>query len=75
MKRCTEKERETCRVERLGCEGCYYNSDKPLEDLKRQNKWAYSYILELEKENNKLKTEKDYYLERYKEFNNYFINK
>ena len=75
MKRCTEKERETCRIEKLGCEGCYYNSNELLEELKKQNNWAYRYILELEKENNKLKTEKDYYLERYKEFNNYFINK
>ncbi len=23
---CTEQERETCNVEKMGCEGCYYNS-------------------------------------------------
>lgn len=22
---CTEQERETCNVEKMGCEGCYYN--------------------------------------------------
>ena len=24
---CTDKERETCNVEKMGCEGCYYNED------------------------------------------------
>jgi hypothetical protein len=24
---CTEKERETCEYEKLGCEGCYYNKE------------------------------------------------
>ena len=24
---CTEKERETCEYEKLGCEGCYYNNE------------------------------------------------
>jgi hypothetical protein len=24
---CTEKEIETCKYEKLGCEGCYYNKD------------------------------------------------
>lgn len=28
MKRCTAEEQKTCNVEKLGCEGCYYN--KPL---------------------------------------------
>lgn len=26
--KCTDKERETCNVEKMGCEGCYYNEDK-----------------------------------------------
>ena len=25
---CTDKERDTCNVEKMGCEGCYYNTDK-----------------------------------------------
>ena len=25
MKTCTNKEQETCDVEKRGCEGCYYN--------------------------------------------------
>ena len=25
--KCTDKERETCNVEKMGCEGCYYNED------------------------------------------------
>lgn len=25
---CTDKERENCQVEKRGCEGCFYNSDK-----------------------------------------------
>ena len=24
---CTEKERKTCNVEKMGCEGCYYNEN------------------------------------------------
>ena len=27
MKTCTEKERENCNCEKLGCKGCYYNKD------------------------------------------------
>lgn len=23
--KCTDKERETCQVEKMGCDGCYYN--------------------------------------------------
>lgn len=25
--KCTDKERQTCNVEKMGCEGCYYNED------------------------------------------------
>ena len=32
---CTEKERKTCNVEKMGCEGCYYSNDTNiLEGLK-----------------------------------------
>ena len=32
---CTEKEQETCQVEKRGCEGCYYNKDEIEEISKR----------------------------------------
>lgn len=32
MKTCTEKEQETCDVEKRGCEGCYYNKQSESED-------------------------------------------
>ena len=25
---CTDEERKTCRVEKMGCEGCFYNNEK-----------------------------------------------
>ena len=25
---CTDEERKTCQVEKMGCEGCFYNNDK-----------------------------------------------
>ena len=28
---CTDKEQETCQVEKMGCEGCYYNKDEIVE--------------------------------------------
>ena len=31
--KCTIKEQETCELEKRGCEGCYYNTDKEIEDL------------------------------------------
>ena len=34
--KCTDKERQTCNVEKMGCEGCYYNedNDRDIEELK-----------------------------------------
>ena len=32
---CTDKERDTCNVEKMGCEGCYYNSND-MEDIKEK---------------------------------------
>jgi len=26
--KCSEKERDTCNVEKMGCEGCYYEKEK-----------------------------------------------
>ena len=28
---CTSKEQETCRVEKRGCEGCFYSTSKELD--------------------------------------------
>lgn len=28
---CTDKEQETCQVEKMGCKGCYYNQEKENE--------------------------------------------
>jgi hypothetical protein len=30
--RCTDKDRDSCRVEKRGCEGCYYASDRILTE-------------------------------------------
>ena len=34
MKTCTEKERENCNCEKLGCKGCYYNENITEKELK-----------------------------------------
>lgn len=33
---CSEKERETCNFEKLGCNGCYYNKPSK-EEIKKDN--------------------------------------
>lgn len=35
---CTEQERETCNVEKMGCAGCYYN--KSIEEGEKHG-WVY----------------------------------
>ena len=41
---CTEKDRDTCNVEKMGCEGCFYNrasneeAEKPKE-YENENWW------------------------------------
>lgn len=32
---CTSKERETCEVEKRGCEGCYYENETPEKKIER----------------------------------------
>lgn len=52
--KCTSKEQNTCRVEKMGCEGCAYNSidkeaickelvqiESRLTELSRQNRLKY----------------------------------
>ena len=42
--KCTDKEQDTCRVEKMGCEGCYYddsgdiklNTEEMLDDLEKK---------------------------------------
>lgn len=33
---CTEKEQETCRVEKMGCEGCAYNKSIDEENILKE---------------------------------------
>ena len=52
---CTEKERKTCNVEKMGCEGCYYNNedieilemdlDDIVEYLTKQVSFEYGQII------------------------------
>lgn len=79
---CTEKERDTCQVEKLGCNGCYYN--KPRGEEIKNDLVALSfthpifatminntllYIDYLEQENAELKTQRDYYKREYSLYN------
>lgn len=38
---CTEKEKENCNCEKLGCEGCYYNNDENKEKNDMSRKFEY----------------------------------
>lgn len=29
--KCTDKERETCNVEKMTCKGCYYEEEQPIK--------------------------------------------
>ena len=46
---CTEKERNTCDEEHLGCEGCYFNNDKNKEN-KIMRKFEFTGVLKEAKE-------------------------
>ena len=85
---CSSKEWDTCREEKLGCNGCFYNKPSN-EEIEK----AHQFISDMEKEGYKytaygkemyiienvfkpikdLKTQRDYYKARYLEFNNAFI--
>ena len=81
---CSEKERESCNVEKLGCEGCYYNKPRG-EEIKEYLKeiisntyaegkaiklnQALKYIDYLEQENSELKIQRDYYKREYSLYN------
>ena len=79
---CSEKERESCNVEKLGCQGCYYNKPRG-EEIKNDlaallitypifttmiNN-TLLYIDYLEQENAELKIQRDYYKREYSLYN------
>ena len=49
--KCTDKERQTCNVEKMGCEGCYYNedNDRDIEILEKELKF-YKECYEMQKQ-------------------------
>ena len=81
--KCTSKEQDTCNVEKMGCEGCFYNKtsneevERFLEDMtkvspEKLNKEAlklYNTIMRILDERDNLIKERDYYKARYLEFN------
>ena len=80
---CKEKDRDTCNVEKMGCEGCFYNrasneeAEKLIEDmtkvrpekLNEEGLKLYNTIMRILDERDNLKKERDYYKARYLEFN------
>ena len=54
-------ERESCNVEKLGCEGCFYR-ELTKEEMEQ-------WIKDLIKENTELKTQRDYYKREYSLYN------
>ena len=80
----TEKDRDTCQVEKMGCKGCGYN-DSDIEQMIQEltevnpshlNKEAFRLfktIMNVLDERDTLIQERDYYKARYQEFNDAFI--
>lgn len=80
---CKEKDRDTCNVEKMGCEGCFYNktSNEEVEELiedmtkvrpeklNEEGLKLYNTIMRILDERDNLKKERDYYKARYLEFN------
>ena len=80
---CTEKDRDTCNVEKMGCEGCFYNRasneevERFLEDMTKvrpemlstEALKLYNTIIRIVDERDNLIKERDYYKARYLEFN------
>lgn len=62
---CTEENRNSCNVEKMGCQGCAYNNE---EDMLKT-------IENLQKENEVLQKERDYFKKMYLETNNIFLQK
>lgn len=49
--KCTSKEQETCNVEKMGCQGCYYYDGEELLEDKWRNKWKKECVVHVEKSN------------------------
>ena len=84
---CTGKEWNTCRDEKLGCKGCFYNglSNEEVEQcikeltevrpekLDDKGLRLFKAIMQIIDERDELRVQRDYYKARYLEFNNAFI--
>ena len=84
---CTGKEWDTCREERLGCEGCFYDSlsreeveqcikeltEVRPEKLDDKGLRLFKTIMQIIDERDELRVQRDYYKKMYAEFNNAFI--
>ena len=80
---CTSKEWDTCREERLGCEGCFYDSlsneevEQCIKELtevrpEKLNDKAlrlFKAIMQIIDERDELKVERDYYKREYSLYN------
>lgn len=87
--KCTERERETCEKEKLGCIGCaYYDEEKKNKDilksfieLGKESQWKKNLKDDIEATQwaldkiEQLTIEKEYYKQRYLEFNDYFCER
>lgn len=86
---CSEKERESCNVEKLGCNGCFYREltneeiEQCIKDLTKvrpemlddKGLKLFKVIMQILDERDTLIKERDYYNARYNEFNDYFLKK
>lgn len=84
---CSSKEWDTCREERLGCKGCFYDSlsneeveqcikeltEVRPEKLDDKGLRLFKVIMQIIDERDELRVQRDYYKKMYAEFNNAFI--
>lgn len=80
---CSEKDRYTCNVEKMGCDGCAHK--EPIDDvrllrehLKELNVWNHKiekYLDNIEENLVEMQKSKEYYLKMYAESNNMFVGK
>lgn len=84
---CTGKEWDTCREEKQGCKGCFYDSlsneeveqcikeltEVRPEKLDDKGLKLFKAIMQIIEERDVLRVQRDYYKKMYAEFNNAFI--
>ena len=84
---CSSKEWDTCREEKQGCKGCFYNSlsneeveqcikeltEVRPEKLDDKALRLFKAIMQIIDERDELRVQRDYYKKMYAEFNNAFI--